>query len=68
MAESAKKNSLEAQIDALNREYDALLERGAEFSVLRDIKDRVKALKSQLPSNGHGNGQMGRSPSEDGES
>jgi prefoldin subunit 5 len=64
MAETVKKNSLEAQIEALNQEYDALLERGAEFSVLREIKDRIKALKSQFPSNG--NGKAGNNYSQNG--
>lgn len=64
MAEAVKKNSLEAQIAALNQEYDALLERGAEFSVLREIKDRIKALRSQLASNG--NGKPGKDPSQNG--
>ena len=54
MAKSGKEYELEEQIKLLNEKYDALLERGAEFRVLREIKDRLKELKMQLSMNGNG--------------
>jgi hypothetical protein len=54
MAKTAKEYELEEQIKLLNEKYDALLERGAEFRVLREIKDRLKELKMQLSMNGNG--------------
>lgn len=54
MSKSGKEYELEEQIRILNEEYDALLERGAEFRVLREIKDRLKELKLQLSMNGNG--------------
>lgn len=49
---STNKNQLEAQVQLLNQQYEAALENGEEFSVLRQIKDRLKELKDQLQSNG----------------
>src|SRR5688572_14954718 len=67
MAESGKTYSVEKQIEALNQQYDALLERGAEFSVLRDIKDRLKELKRQLNGDGRsGDGRIGNGMRGDG--
>jgi hypothetical protein len=62
MAESEKTYSVEKQIEALNQQYEALLERGAEFRVLRDIKDRLKELKRQL----NGDGKSNHTPGHDG--
>ena len=54
MAKSGNEYELEEQIKLLNEKYDALLERGAEFRVLREIKDSLKELKMQLSMNGNG--------------
>ena len=56
MAKPGNKNSIEEQINELNLQYDSLLEKGVEFSVLRGIKDQLRDLKQQL-SNGKLNGQ-----------
>jgi ATP-dependent Lon protease len=57
MAKSGKEYELEEQIKILNEKYDALLERGVEFRVLREIKDRLKELKMQLSMNGNGSSE-----------
>ena len=51
---STSTTDLEKQIQLLNQQYEAALERGEEFSVLRELKDRLHQLKDQIAANGNG--------------
>ena len=51
---STNTSHLEKQVQLLNQQYEAALERGEEFSVLREIKDRLHQLKDQIAANGNG--------------
>ena len=60
---STNTSHLEKQVQLLNQQYEAALERGEEFSVLREIKDRLHQLKDQITANG--NGQSPQQPAAD---
>ena len=55
-----RRNSLEEQIEILNREYEKALAQGSEFSILRNIREQLKELRQQLDGkaqhDGHDNG------------
>ena len=51
---STNTSHLEKQVQLLNQQYEAALESGEEFSVLREIKDRLHQLKDQITANGNG--------------
>jgi len=50
---SGNRTKLEVEIQLLNEQYETALEKGEEFSVLREIKDRLKELKDQIAGNGY---------------
>ena len=55
---STNTSHLEKQVHLLNQQYEAALERGEEFSVLREIKDKLHQLKDQIAANGNGHASL----------
>lgn len=52
-----RRNSLEEQIEILNREYEKALAQGSEFSILRNIREQLKELRQQLDGKAQHDGQ-----------
>gem|GEM_PF-6641701 len=48
MANLANRDLIEQEIKALNRQYEESLKNGDQFSVLREIRDRLRILQSKL--------------------
>ena len=51
---STNNGHLEKQVQLLIQQYEAALERGEEFSVLRQIKDQLHQLKEQIAASENG--------------
>lgn len=50
-----KYSTLKQQIESLSMQYEAALKNGVEFSTLKEIKEKIKLLKQQLPDATNGN-------------